>query len=136
MGWFLSLLAASGATIGVLLISIPFFAVLYAAVFGFLLEPLQKRNPQFAVFVQQLTVYVSSDFAGIFAGALILKKTGHVPLVPFLFALVLFSSIVYYRHGPSDESAEEEGLSRNQKAANMLGAAVAIICVFIITIAW
>ena len=136
MVWLLSVILAGLSTIIISLIAIPIFTFLYMFILGFTLEPLRKRNPRFVVFLMQFIGYASSDFSGLFVGSLILKKTHHINFLPVLFVIIVISSLRYFLHKFSFETAEAEQFNRNQKIANLLGAVTAIACVFLISRTW
>jgi len=136
MDWFISIVLAPIATLVLSLIGIPvfmFLTLLTMSIIALPPSPLRKKRASVSVvFAMQSAGYALSDLAGLMAGALILQRTEHVNLLPILYAIIALSSLVYAGHRFIFSTSGAQVLNRNQRIANLLGAAVAIVVAIVI----
>jgi len=135
----MTLLAVVTAVIVTIILSnvgIPIFTILNMFIFGFGVSVAPKRFKNLAVHIIQTITYAMSDFIGLYAGALILKKANSLRFLSLLICIVILSSVLYAIKRFSFATEEAEKLNKGQKFAAIIGVVLAILAVLILRRNW
>lgn len=137
MGNFLLVVLSVLVTLAVSLISIPFTGILSMLILGSITSVVREMKLRFiAVYICQFIAYTASDFLGLILGALILRKSGYLRLLPLLYIVIVLSSILYAMKKYSFATPEAARHNKWQKTASFFGSFAAIILIYNFVSKW
>lgn len=137
MGNFLLIVLSVLVTLAVSLISIPFTGILSMLILGSITSVVREMKLRFiVVYICQFIAYTASDFLGLILGALILRKSGYLRLLPLLYIVIVLSSILYTMTKYSFATPEAAHHNKWQKAASFFGSFAAIILIYNFVSKW
>jgi len=123
-------------SLGVSLIIIPIATLIYSFSLALLFSLIIPKLKHVRVFILQTITYTTSDFCGLILGAIVLRKSQNLFALPILYFIIVISGFLYAKKPYQFLTEQAKKYNFWQKIANLLGAAISILLIIVVTNKW